>query len=154
MGLLCSGVSAVTTTAENGAPRGIIVSSLTSLSADPTPLLLVCINRSSSLHDDIAARGKFGVSILSEDAHDDSARLCAYQPEKRFDGISFFWGEYRVPLLTHALVNIECSVHEAITRQTHTIFIGGMLSASKQDLDKKPLVYFNKSYRSIAKSIC
>ena len=58
------GVSVVTVDAGDG-PRGITVSSLTSVSLSP-PLVLISIAQASESHDFIQRAGAFCVNVLSE----------------------------------------------------------------------------------------
>ena len=57
-----NGVCIVTTNGPHGR-FGLTVSSMTSVSASP-PLLLVCINRESVVHDVIRGNGRFTVNLL------------------------------------------------------------------------------------------
>lgn len=61
---LASGVSVVTTSSETG-PAGLLSTSVTSVSADP-PVLLVCINKSTSSHNALLASKSFCVNVLEE----------------------------------------------------------------------------------------
>src|SRR3989338_2187864 len=78
------GNCSVITTGEGEAATGLIVTSAISLSAEP-PLLLACINRSSSSWPVLKESGKFGWSSLG----------AAHQPvAQRFSG---FGGDHRPP---------------------------------------------------------
>ena len=70
---LAAGVSIVTT-AEGGVPFGFAATSVTAVSVDPSPLLLVCVNRSVSCHDVILRMGRFCVNVLREN-HVETAML-------------------------------------------------------------------------------
>ena len=58
-----SGVSIVTTDGPSGR-FGLTVSSMTSVSADPS-MLLFCINRNAVPHDAFRANGRFAINVLA-----------------------------------------------------------------------------------------
>lgn len=62
MGRFATGVAVVTTTAD-GAPHGMTVNSLTSVSLEP-PLLLVCLTTGARSTEAIIHAGRFAVNIL------------------------------------------------------------------------------------------
>lgn len=51
---------------ENGRPLGMTATAVTSLAADP-PSLLVCVNKSASMHDALAGAELFCVNLLHRD---------------------------------------------------------------------------------------
>jgi flavin reductase (NADH) len=62
-----TGVAVVTAFAQDGAPRGMTVSSLCSLSLDP-PILLVCLRAASPTLEAVTGSGRFAVNLLHGDA--------------------------------------------------------------------------------------
>src|SRR5438552_2039255 len=91
-----SGVTIVTTEHE-GTDYGLTVASFASLSLSP-PLVLVCISKSSSSHEPIAASGKFGVSILGSDQEAISGRFASPGGDK-FAGVYGEREAMRYPVL-------------------------------------------------------
>ena len=61
---LAAGVSIVTAI-EEGAPHGLVATSVSSVPAQPEPSLLVCVNSNSSIHDVIHRKGIFCANVLS-----------------------------------------------------------------------------------------
>lgn len=146
---LASGVALITTRHE-GAPHGLIATSITSVSGEP-PSLLVCVNRSSSAHDPIIAAGAFCVNLLGEMNH--AVARTFSDPERRPD--RFVVGEWRqdpsaLPRLTNALAVFECHVSEQLTYGSHTIVIGNVNEVSIHVDDTAPLLYVNGSFHRIA----
>jgi len=136
-----SGVTVVTTE-HGGKPFGMTVASFASLSLHP-PLVLICIEKSVKTHDAIAAAGKFGVSILSSDQEDISARF-ASRADDKFAGIEMRRGELGVPLIAGALTTLECSVYDQLHGGDHTIFVGEVVSIRTSE--GSPLIYFRSGY--------
>ena len=139
-----SGVNIVTTEHE-GTDYGLTVASFASLSLNP-PLVLVCINKSSSSHDPIAKSQKFGVSILGSDQEAISGRFAARGGDK-FAGLDVRRGSTGVPLVGNALATLECRVHEQIVGGDHSIFIGEVVDT--QTREGAPLLYFRAAYREM-----
>ena len=83
-------VSILSNTNENNECHAITVSSVTSVSIDP-PSLLVCINKSASIHNSIIIGSKFCINLLTKD-HEELSNICSsYENEnKRFE--SDEWG--------------------------------------------------------------
>ena len=59
-------VSVMSNVGTNGTPNAITVSSVTSISMDP-PSLLICINKSSRIHDTLEIGSKFCINLLNKD---------------------------------------------------------------------------------------
>ncbi len=121
-----TGVTIVTTEAD-GQPFGLAVNAFSSVSLSP-PMVLVCINETSSSYPRFFASRRFGVSILSHDQQDVAMRFSRSGGDK-FAGLSWHVGENKVPLITDAAANLELEVVSMLMAGTHTIFIGKVLSA-------------------------
>ncbi len=138
------GVTVVTTQAEEG-PKGITVSSFTSVSLDP-PLVLVSIAKSSQLHDIFVANTGFAVNFLADDQRSVSDRFAGRtQARDRFDGLKFKPGVTRSPLIDGARAVIECKTWKIYEGGDHSLIMGEVVSA-KALSGKKPLVYYTQKY--------
>ena len=133
------GVVVVTAMGDEG-PRGITVSSFTSVSLDP-PLVLVCIMNASRAHGAIA-KGQFVVNVLAEDQgavsdHFASPKLTS---DEQFDG-------YAYPELEGCLGHLTCRVVDSSVQGDHTVFVG-QVEESKLGTSKleKPLVFCSRGY--------
>jgi flavin reductase (DIM6/NTAB) family NADH-FMN oxidoreductase RutF len=145
MAAAVTGVSVVTTDGAGGR-RGLTVSAMTSVSADP-PLLLVAINRRSPLVAAIRANGAFGVSVLG--AHQaDVADTFAGRPGtgEPFDFGRGRWerGAGGVPLLADAAARFECAVESTVEAGSHTLVIGAVGHASRGAVPA--LAYTRRAY--------
>lgn len=120
---LTSAVSIVSAHGQEG-PAGATVSSVTSLCADPQSLLL-CLNRTSAIHQVIAQANTFAVNVL----HHSQASLAElfadpHQRAKRF-GQGQWELDYKcAPYLIDAQVVFLCERNQLIDFGTHSICIG------------------------------
>src|SRR5262245_18612555 len=116
-----TGVTVVTTRGKDGAPRGLTVSSFTSVSLDPT-LVLVCLDNRISGLQDFKESMKFGVSILS-DSHEDVSRAFARRDAPRPADL-YYEGKLGIPLLRNSLATLECETVAIYPGGDHLIFLG------------------------------
>ena len=144
------GNCSVITVGDGDRSSGLVVTSAISLSAEP-PLLLACVNRSSSSHPLLAEFGRFGWSSLGA-AHQAVA--------ERFSGFGGVAGAARYEvaewetavtgarLLKGAPAAFDCEVEEMIDRATHSILIG-RVRAIRTTPGAGALIYWNGAYRAL-----
>ena len=138
------GVTVVTTSTEDG-PRGLTVSSFTSVSLEP-PLVLFSIAKSSALHELFHRAEAFAVNFLADDQKSVSDRFAGRTKLKdRFVGISFSRGETGSPIIAGVRAVIECKRREIFEGGDHTIFVLEVISAVSFS-SKRPLVYYSQQY--------
>ena len=145
IGRFASGV-AVITSRLGGQDYGLTASAVTSLSADP-PMLLICVNRSSTTHGAIHASGQFAVNVLS-DQQAELARHFARSAGSKFDGVGYTVGHSGVPLIIGALAVLECRVDKIVTGGTHTVFLGKVVHL--HSAEGLPLAYYRGVFGSFA----
>jgi flavin reductase (DIM6/NTAB) family NADH-FMN oxidoreductase RutF len=144
------GNCSVITTGEGDAATGLIVTSAISLSAEP-PLLLACINRSSSSWPVLKESGKFGWSSLGAAHQPVAERFSGFGGVKgpaRYDGAEWETAVTGARLLTGAPTAFDCTVEEMIDRATHSILIG-RVQAIRITEGAGALIYWNGAYRSL-----
>lgn len=112
-------------TASNGEQRhGMTATAVTSLTTSP-PSLLVCVNRSASIHDPIGASGQFCINLLACDHHHlvpvFSGKMAG---EERFASGDWVADETGIPCLADAQANVFCTVVQHMSYGSHSIFIG------------------------------
>jgi flavin reductase (DIM6/NTAB) family NADH-FMN oxidoreductase RutF len=144
-----SGVTVVTTKGEDGRPRGLTVSAFSSLSLDP-PLVLICIDKRSSLHPHLKEGRGFAVSILAEDQEAISRRFASKDLQDRFNGIKIREGVMGLPLIEGAIAHIECLIVGSFPGGDHTIFIGQVEATAVEE--GRPLAYFRGNYARVEPS--
>jgi 3-hydroxy-9,10-secoandrosta-1,3,5(10)-triene-9,17-dione monooxygenase reductase component len=138
------GVTVVTTKALDG-PKGITVSSFTSVSLDP-PLVLISIAKSSALHDAFRVCKAFGVNFLADDQRSVSDRFAGrIEAKDRFDGINFTEGTTSSPIIEGVRAIIECRTSKVYEGGDHSILVGEVVTARALN-SKRPLVYYLQQY--------
>jgi len=146
-GHFASGVTVIST-ASGEALLGTTASAVTSLSLDP-PMMLVCLNRSSTTNHAVRQAGAFAVNILAEGQDDLALRFGRKQADK-FVGIPHRFGYAGVPLIAGALATIECATVETVEGGTHTVFLAEVVSASAEE--GEPLTYFKGGFGRLERS--
>lgn len=137
VGHFASGVSVITTI-DGGVPFGSTVSAVSSLSMEP-PMMLVCLNGSSTTHAAVESSGRYAINILSAQ-QGDLASVFARRADDKFDRVPHTVSDAGLPLIEGALATIECEVVESPRGGTHTIFIGRVISAAAAP--GHPLTYY------------
>ena len=131
-----TGVTAVTTS-DGSEPRGLVVNAFSSLSLDP-PMIIVCVQKTSSSYDFLFARDYLAVNILAADQVDIANRLASKAPDK-FATVSWAPGPFGSPLLEGVAAWLEAEVTERIQASTHTMFIARLVAVGHSD--RPPLLY-------------
>ena len=136
------------TTGHGGDRFGILATAVSSLSFDP-PSLLVCINRSASLHEPLSTGSVFCVNVLGLGNRDVADRFMkGGTTEERFSVGE--WGEEEgVPVLLNAQSSFVCRVADRHSYGTHTIFVGDLIAAHHRE-NAKPLTYYDGRYIDIS----
>jgi len=145
-----TGVTVVTTTFE-GNRHGMTVSSFTSVSAVP-PVVLVSINRVARTHQLMKQSGVFAVTVLEKSQQIISDKFAGLIPEEddRFRGIETVMMVTGSPLIPGGVAYLDCKVINSIVVGNNTVFFGEVLDAKYQE-DLKPLLYSNRSYKTLHK---
>ncbi len=147
MRALPAGISAVTTgSGENVA--GIIVSSLTSVSADP-PMVGFFVQKTASAHGALLQTGRFVANVLGEEhrAVIDNF-LKAPQGPERFASGRWREGEHGLPVLEDALASIECEIVCTEAFGTHDLIVGKIRKTTCGQAN--PIINFNAGTHRIA----
>ena len=125
-------------------PNAITVSSVTSISMDP-PSLLICINKSSRIHDTIVLGSKFCINLLNSN-QENLSNICSDEDmyDQRFKDKN--WNLDGIPFLQNAQANIFCKVDKLTSYHTHTIVVGLVEDANYAD-EISTLTYDNGEYK-------
>ncbi|MEO5904477.1 MAG: flavin reductase family protein [Gemmatimonadaceae bacterium] len=145
LGRFSSGVSVVTLVDANGDNRGMTVSAFCSVSLDP-PLVLMCIDHSASLYEQISAATSFTVNILSEGQEALARRFAGPHPD-RFEGIGFSQGGNGIAILGDVLGYLQCKVTAKHVSGDHDIIIGEVEEAMSEE--GRPLLYYRGGYAQL-----
>ncbi len=143
VGHFASGVTVITTNVD-GELFGTTASAVSSLSMEP-PMMLACLNRTSSTHDAVVRSGYFGINILAEDQGDLAMKFGRKGADK-FDSVAVSYSEHgNVPMLDGALAHVVCRVDETPAGGTHTVFFGLVQEASARE-GAEPLAYYRGTF--------
>lgn len=132
-----SGVTVVTTIDEHERPRGLAVSAYTSVSLDP-PLVIVCVQKSSSTYPALFRATDLGINILSSEQRDTLAMFASKSPDK-FASVDWHPGPGGSPLIDGSSASIEVEIKERFQALTHTIFVGRVHHAETDNA--APILY-------------
>jgi flavin reductase (DIM6/NTAB) family NADH-FMN oxidoreductase RutF len=149
VGSFPTGVTVVTTLAEDGTPRGLTSNAFSSISADP-PLLMVSVDKRSNTLESLQSRKAFVVNFLAAGRADLSNKFASREPDK-FAGINWVPSQHAdgSPILAEdSIAYAECTTYQAIDAGDHWIFLGHIEGGSTSDGD--PLTYFRRGYSSWA----
>tara|TARA_B100001109_G_C18449794_1_gene283962 strand:- start:38 stop:442 length:405 start_codon:yes stop_codon:yes gene_type:complete len=129
---------------DNGNSNAITVSSVTSISMDP-PSLLICINKSSRIHDTLQIGSKFCINLLKKD-QEELSNICSDEVsyEERFNNEN--WDTKEIPFLSNAQANIFCEVDKLTSYHTHTIVVGLVENANYTN-EISTLTYVDGKYK-------
>jgi 3-hydroxy-9,10-secoandrosta-1,3,5(10)-triene-9,17-dione monooxygenase reductase component len=145
LGRFATGVAFVTAAPE-GAPAGLIVSSLASVSLAP-PLVSFCPARRSLTWSRMRRTGPFGVNVLGRE-HERFARRATPAGADRFAGLDWEPGRGGVPLLTDALASLECDIVAEHPAGDHWIVVGRVHDLRVAPL-RDPLVFFAGAFGAL-----
>lgn len=157
MSQLAGAVSIVATGSSAGPAgwRGMTATAVCSLCAEP-PSLIVCLNRASGTYKELQRNGLFSVNVLAS-RHVDLARRFAGQGGlvggRRFAASGWHTGTLSVPVLADAVVSFECRVPQSFEYGTHTLLIGGIVTARWAGDGIEPLIYHRHRFRDLGRDI-
>ncbi|MDE1853527.1 MAG: flavin reductase family protein [Thaumarchaeota archaeon] len=138
------GVTVVTTDSADG-PKGLTVSSFTSVSLDP-PLVLLSIAKGSAMHNLFRDAKAYAVNFLADDQKSVSDRFAGRTEAKdRFEGVKYAKGLSGSPLISGVRAVVECRAWKVYDGGDHSILVGEVISARALN-SKRPLVYYSQQY--------
>lgn len=141
---LAASVSIVVAQGDDG-PVGMAATSITSLTVDP-PAILVCVNRTTSLHALLEPTAPLAVSLLSRDQKEVAAAFGgALRGAERFGVGGWFAGTNGLPQLEGAQANLECVIDAMLAYATHSIVIARVLQV-RLGGEVAPLIYQDGGY--------
>lgn len=127
----------VVTTMEDGKPRGLAVNAYSSISLEP-PLVMVCVQKTSSTYPALFGSTHLGINILSREQKDTVSTFASKSSDK-FADIEWHQGPEGSPLIDSSSAMIEAEIRERFQAKTHTIFVCRVRHAEGTDIE--PMVY-------------
>ena len=146
VGTFATGVSVITT-GSNGTSHAITVNSLTSVSLDPT-LVLVCLDSNSRALAEIEKSGVFNVNILGEH-QEEVSRTFASRLHDHSVGESYAVGVTGAPLLQDCLAYLHCRLERKFEAGDHIILLG-VVEHAELGRDARPLLFYRGRYSALA----
>lgn len=142
-----AGTIHVVATVEDGAPIGVIATSVCSLSADP-PSLVVCLNKTTSAHDPILRQKLFSVNVLDASQADVAAKFMTEKGAARFAHESWMKTPGRIPVLQVGLVSFDCELVNSYDGYSHSILIGKIVSLNhaSSNQDRSCLLWHQRKF--------
>lgn len=137
-----TGVTVVTTSAGDGSPRGVTVSSFNSVSLEP-PLVLWSQHVKAASHPDFSTAGTFTVNVLATHQADISDRFGRPGDEK-FAKTAWYYAETGAVIIEGCSAWFECVRVQNIEGGDHTIYMGRVTRASVSG--KAPLLFAGRRY--------
>ncbi|MGV4925077.1 flavin reductase family protein [Streptomyces sp. BHT-5-2] len=142
-----TGVAIATTCDEAGAPHGLTVGSLCSVSLDP-PLVLICVARSARCFPVFERSGEFAVSVLRRQ-HAELARRFATRTAEKFAAGGFTRTARGGVVVDDALATLDCLVDGRHEAGDHLILVGKVVDHRLAD-DGAPAVYVDRKFTTIS----
>ncbi|AYD65707.1 flavin reductase family protein [Achromobacter sp. LC458] len=144
---LPAGISAVTT-GQGDQVAGMIVSSLTSISADP-PMVGFFVQQTSSAREPLLRHGRFVANVLGE-GHEAVMQAFLGQPQgmARFAQGGWVMNEQGTPVLPDALASIECDIVCTEVLGTHDLIVGKIRKTTCREA--QPVINFKSATHRIA----
>lgn len=150
MAQAASSVSIVTTDGAAGRD-GIVVSALTSVSADtPLPTLLICLHQAGRVPAKLLSNGVFSVNLLADEHHALAERFAGRSPMPRENWFGPEWDdrESGAPVLAGALASFACEVSASNLVGTHYVIFGAVRAVSVRQ-GGSPLVHAQRQFRRL-----
>lgn len=149
-GLWATGVSIVTTIDGQGAPFGLTMNSVTSLSLNP-PLYLVNMDNGSDTLAALLESRAFCINVLASDQQTLSNRFAKKGGDK-FTDVAHGAGATGAPRLEGALMSIDCRIHAVHAGGDHQIVVGDVVEIITADPGSgaQPLLYYRGGYANVA----
>jgi flavin reductase (DIM6/NTAB) family NADH-FMN oxidoreductase RutF len=145
-GCFPSGIAAVCALAADGVPAGMVVSSFTSVSLEP-PLVMICVQNSSTTWPVLRQAPRLGVSVLAAD-QDQAARKLATRGVDRFADLAWSTTPQGVVLLQGAAAWLDCEVEQELPAGDHAVVLLRVLNLVG-DPDHPPLVFHASRFRGL-----
>lgn len=145
-----TGVAIVTTAAPTGVPIGLTVNSFSALSLDP-PLILWCLQRSSTCRPAFTAAEHFVVNLLSAGQRQLADRFAASNQD-RFAGVAWNLNTNGVPILSGTVGHFVCRKMQLVDGGDHIILVG-QIDGYTITRALEPLIFLDGKYRRVGQLI-
>lgn len=148
-----SAVSVVTTDGPGG-QCGFTCTAVCSVTDEPATVL-VCVHRGSRTNHALKANLVFCVNLLNAEQEEVSALFAGQaggEMADRFKRVDWRTSKTGSPVFEKAVATLDCSVAEIKEFGTHSILFG-RVRAAETKLESAPLMYFNRGYHALGRSV-
>lgn len=134
--------------------RGVTCSTFSSVSFHP-PIISLCLNQGSRMHDLMKTTKRFAVHILAQDQvrHGIHFSKPAQDDQCQFENIPHVQGEEGLPIILGSLACLLCDSHSYHGVGDHTVWYGTVTGVSVSQTLQEPLIYFTRKFRSVGDEI-
>lgn len=142
---------AVMTTVDDGTPHAMTANAVSSVSLDPL-LVLVCVERSTSMAEAVLNGGIFALSFLTAEQEPLSRYFASSDRPaggEQFDGVPSREARTGALVLSDCLAYLDCEVWAAYDGGDHVIVVGRVVEAATEH-DGDVLLYVGGRYGSTA----
>lgn len=138
----------IVTTGTQAHPIGFTASAVCSVTDSP-PTLLVCLNRSSRVHEHFSKGQPLCVNVLSATQQALSNHFAS--PNTMAERFSLgHWSTLATgaPVLEEAVATFDCRIDQSVDVGTHSVLFG-VVEALRVNQNVGGLVYFNRAYHPL-----
>jgi len=148
IGSVTSTVTIIAAQGPDGLRAGMTATAVCSLSDSP-PMLLACLNKSTTTLGVVQAAGRFTVNFLSDDQADLAGRFAKHsnsveEADAAFDDAD--WCPETATAAKGALVSCHCQLADLHDAGTHYIVTGRVTGIDQRD-GQGPLLYGRQSFQ-------
>ncbi|GAA3838831.1 flavin reductase [Streptomyces phyllanthi] len=148
MAHLPAAVNILTTDGPNGR-CGITLSAVCSVTDDP-PTVLVCVNRSSAMHDVFKANGRVGLNVLGGEQQELALHFSGATKVPMAERFAWdVWDRtHDVPVLKDALVTAVGTIKHTVPMGSHSVLFVD-IEQIRTLTGGQSLVYFNRAFHRL-----
>lgn len=144
---LAAAVNVITSDGPQGR-AGFTATAVCSVTDNP-PTLLVCLNRSASVHPVFSANGVLCVNTLGSDQRELSNLFGGKTAmSERFAAGAWSTWVSGAPVLEGAAASFDCRISQTLSVGTHDILFCEVM-ALRRETDADALVYFDRTYHEV-----
>lgn len=146
-------VVTIVTAASGEDVRGITIGSFTSVALEP-PLISFNVRKDARIHRVITTASHFAVHLISRQ----QTHLCEHfaipdqTSAEQFSTVEYRLGAYGVPILENVLAVLYCQRYDIFEAGDHSILLGQVVEIDEAN-EGEPVLYYNRSYRSIGEIV-
>jgi len=151
MGSLAATVTVAAAASPTAGRTGATATAVCSLSTEP-PMMVVCLNRESSLAKMLRKTGWFSVNLLAagqEGIATDFSGRTGLHGEERF-GPEWSAHHSGTPVLRGAVATCICRIVNSMQQATHTVIVGEVHDVvMSEDTPPTPLLYHDRRFTTL-----